>query len=118
MSKMRIMDGWECGMCFELIDNRPHVRIAVDMAVELDINGVSSLMDDEVMVLAVFHTACISDTLDDEELEKDVPYLRAARMLVQALDNPLDNRETKKPVPPLAKIQRAGHLRVLNGGAQ
>ncbi len=114
MSKMRIMDGWECGMCFELIDNHSHVRIAADMAVELDISGVSSLMDDEVMVLAVFHTACVSDTLDDEELEKDVPYLRDARMLVRAL---MDCKK-EKPVPPPVKAQRPRHLRVLNGGAR
>ena len=114
MSKERIMDGWECGMCFEQIQNRSHVRIAVDMAAELDLSGLSSLMDDEVMVLAVFHTACVSDTVDDEELEKEVPYLREARALVKALFE----RKTENPVPPPAKVQRSSHLRVLNGGTR
>ncbi len=112
METKRMMDGWECGMCFEAIDNRPHVRIAVDVAVEEDIGGVSSLMDDEVVILAVFHVACVSDTLDDSELEEDVPYLREARTLIEALAS----HKAKKPVTPPTKSQ--ARFRVLNGGVR
>jgi hypothetical protein len=111
MSKKRIMDDWECGMCFESIDNRPHVRIAVDVAMEEDIGGVSSLMDDEVMVLAVFHAACISETRDDEELEEDVPYLDEARQLMDQLASQQVKGPKKSP-----KARKRGHLWVINGG--
>lgn len=113
MSKKRMMDGWECGVCFEPIDNRPHVRIAVDVAVEEDIGGVSSLMEDEVLILAVFHSPCISETKDDEGLEDDVPYLREARALTKALGS----IKTKKPTSKL-KSSGPSHLRVLNGGTR
>lgn len=111
MSKEQVMGDWECDMCFEAIDNRPHVRIAVDVAVEEDIGGISSLMDDEVMVLAMFHAGCVSETNDDEELEEDVPYLREARQLMRQLAS----RKTRgqKPRP---KASRQSHLRLLNGG--
>jgi hypothetical protein len=109
MSDKRIMDGWECGMCFEAIDNQPHVRIAVDVAVEEDIGGVSSLMGDEVVMLGVFHTSCVSETRDDESLEDEVPYLREARLLTDALSS-----SKKKPAPAPEKPR----LQLLNGGAR
>lgn len=111
MSK-KVMDGWECGVCFEAIGDRTHVRIAMDIAVEEDIGGISSLMEDEVVVLGVFHSSCVSDTEDDEELEDDVPYLREARSLVA-----LSLRKAKAPTPPSGS-QRPSHLRVLNGGSR
>lgn len=113
MSTEQTMGDWECDMCFEPIDNRPHVRIAVDVAVEEDIGGISSLMNDEVMVLGMFHAACVGETNDDEELEKDVPYLKEARQLMRQLAS----RETRGQKPP-PKASKHSHLRLLNGGTR
>ena len=109
------MDGWECGMCFEPIGDRSHIRVAVDVAVEQDLGGVTSLMDDEVMIMALFHVLCVTETMDDEELEDDVPHLREARAVIETLRS----RKKKKPKAPPTKSQRSvKHLRLLNGGAR
>ena len=113
MPSKRIMNTWECDMCFESIDNRPHVRIAVDVAIEEDVGGVSSLMDDEVMVLAVFHVSCVSETMDDEELEEDVPYLDQARQLMRKLASQQVKGPVKSP-----EARKHGHLWVINGGSR
>ncbi len=115
MATERVMDGWECGMCFEPIGGQLHIRIAADIAVERDLGGVASVMDDEVMIMAIFHKLCVTETLDDEALEEDVPHLREARALIETLRS----KKTKKTQPPKTKSRRsANHLRVLNGGTR
>jgi hypothetical protein len=96
-----------CGICQHEIElGVPQLRVVADAMVANSATDYSSLIENTVLVLASFHSACLVETQDSIEAE-DVPYIWEARSLLELLPNAaLAARDSA----------RKNHLTVLQGG--
>lgn len=99
-----------CEICHEeIIAGLPQIRIVADAMVANGPADYTSLIDNKVLVFAVFHASCLHETSEDTVTD-EVPYVWEARSLLEMTEisaSPCD----KKVVRP-----RPSHLRVLQGG--
>jgi len=80
----KIDDGWTCGICLEVIKReQPAVRVAADCAISDGDGGYLSLTNREVLVLAIFHTGCVMDTMHEDYVDEVVDYLEEARDILR-----------------------------------
>lgn len=104
-----------CELCVEEVhDYEPHVRISADAAVRMATGAYGSLMDNKMMVFAVFHSDCLMETMEREDCD-DVPYIHEARSLLHGAELCNDcSRKIGKEEPKVARVTR--HLVLLRGG--
>lgn len=108
-------DQFICDLCMESIsESEPQVRIGVDSVVRNQDGSYSSLVKNQVLVFAVFHSECVHVTLGRDDCD-DVPYIEEARMLLTTFgaDAKIIPQDTSQQEP---KIKR--HLVCLQGGVR
>lgn len=93
-----------CEICLEQINSyQPHVRLGADQVIQDQHGSFSSLMKNNVMVFAVYHTECLQAVaLEDCE---DVVYIEEAKELLDVLEQPQDVSSDERIV-----TTRSGYL--------
>lgn len=105
-------DNWGCDLCCESIEEgEPLIRVAADSAFSDGVGGCEVNRPRRIMLLAVFHSKCILETMhDDDYLQID--YVREARDIVNS--SPLCECCKTQATSPK---QRRAHFRLIEGGA-
>ncbi len=113
---MSTCDHFICELCMETVNElEPQIRLGADAVVQNPTGGYSSMMNNTVMVFAVFHNECIQVTLERVDCD-DIPYIEEARALLTSLgtDAKIVSKETSVIQEP--KVKR--HLVCLQGGVR
>lgn len=79
-------DKFICQICLENVNHyQPHVRIGADQVVQDQHGSYASLMRNNVMVFAVYHTECVQ-AVDEQDCD-DVVYIEEVKELLDTLDD-------------------------------
>lgn len=83
-----------CEICLESVNYyEPHIRIGADQVIQ-DQHGVfTSLMKNNVMVFAVYHTDCLQAVNPDDAY--DVLYIEEAKELLDTLEDSNDAQDNR-----------------------
>lgn len=102
-----------CELCMEaVLKDQPHIRIGADAAIWHGESRFTSLVQNRVMIMAVFHRECVEETMENDACD-DVAYVWEARSLV-AGDHVCHECAANGEHP--APVQRERRFTVLQGG--